>query len=136
MPATRRALLTATVLAALAAGGVVRLAEQSPAGATPDDDLIDAAVSAKLALIAGLQTQSTAAAELVVAQQHAHIQALRALRSARSAPSAAPNPAAVVDMAGFAEARVQQALTARDPELSRILLLIAGSDAVHGEMVS
>lgn len=135
---SRRAVIGAMTLGLVGVGAVTRLADRAPQPPSPDDRLIDAAVAQKRALLASLGDRDESTVTLIREQELAHIAALLDLRSTVAADTfVAPSPAAAAvthGLAAMSGERMSQALAAQQPELSRILVLIAASEAVHAVM--
>ena len=91
----------------------------------------------KQSLLTALATlPASAALALVATQQQSHIDALMRLRTRGVTPRA--TPAVSRDLATqlqqMSEARLEQALDTANPELARLLVLIAASERVHAEV--
>jgi chemotaxis response regulator CheB len=135
---TRRALLAAGAVALLGWTSSGRLAEQRLRPTSPDDVIVDVALAQKQALLTVLAAlPDSAGLALVAAQQRSHIEALMRLRTRNVTPTAAA-PAITSELTTqlqrMSEARLEQSLSAENPELARLLVLIAASERVHAEV--
>lgn len=100
---------------------------------TADQLLVDSIIYEKNAILANL-----ADVPIVASQQQEHIDALLPFSSNQpmATPTALPSNNYSTSLADLSTQITSRALSATDHELSRLLLLIAASDAVHAQVTA